>query len=221
MKLKQIGLLAALASAGIVPAHAQTGVAITEVAPWSSGDSPVGHDWFELTNTGAAAISLSGWSMDDSSATPGVAALSGVTSIAAGQSAIFIESDGSDNATFIDTWFGGNAPAGFLIGNYQGSGVGLSTGGDAVNVFDGAGVLQASVNFGASSVGQTFDNAAGINGTISQLSMVGVNGAFVAAHDASETGSPGTIAAVPEPASVALMLAGLGLVGAAVRRRHA
>ena len=61
-----------------------------------------------------------------------------------------------------------------------------------------AGVLQANVSFGASPAGPsfpTFDNAAGLNNAaISQLSVAGVNGAFVAANDANEIGSPGTIA---------------------------
>ncbi len=104
---------------------ASAAVAITEVAPWSSGNSPVGADWFELTNTGAAALDITGWSMDDSSATPGVAPLAGIGSIAAGQSVIFIEGDATTAAAFVSTWFGASAPAGFQIGSYHGSGVGL------------------------------------------------------------------------------------------------
>ena len=215
-------LCAASAVTAVLPAHAA--VAITEVAAWSSGNSPVAADWFELTNTGTAAIELAGWSMDDNSATAGVAALSGVTRLAAGQSVIFIEGNGSADAAFIATWFGANAPAGLVIGHYSGSGVGLGTGGDAVNVFDAAHVLQANVGFGASPSSApfaTFDNGAGLNGTISQLSVAGVHGAFVAAGDAAEIGSPGTIAAVPEPATWALMLAGIGLAGSLTRVRRA
>jgi hypothetical protein len=54
--------------------------------------------------------------------------------------------------------------------------------------------------------------------TLSQLSWIGVNGAFLAAAG-SEIGSPGLIAAVPEPETYAMMLLGLGLVGAATRKR--
>ena len=57
--------------------------------------------------------------------------------------------------------------------------------------------------FGTSPAGPsfpTFDNAAGLNNaTISILSAVGVNGAFVAANDSAEIGSPGTIGAAPAP----------------------
>ena len=172
---------------------------ISEVAPWSSGNSPVGGDWFELTNSGSSAIGLSGWRMDDSSASfASSAALSGIGSIAAGESVIFLETDdlAVTAGLFIDTWFGGNAPAGLRFGAYTGGGVGLSTGGDAVNLYDGTGVLQASVSFGASPEGPfpSFNNAAGLNNApITTVSAVGQNGAIAAAADPQEIGSPGTI----------------------------
>ncbi len=171
---------------------------ISEVAPWSSGNSPVGADWFEITNTGQIAVNISGWKMDDSSNSFGSAVtLNGITSIAPGESVIFIETSdlAGKTAAFLANWFGANPPAGLHIGNYSGGGVGLSTGGDAVNLFNGSGVLQANVVFGASPAGPfpTFDNWAGINNaTISQLSAAGINSGFVAANAASEVGSPGT-----------------------------
>ncbi len=113
------------------------------------------------------------------------------------RSAIFIDTDdlAAAKAAFIDLWFDGNAPAGLQIGSYSGSGVGLSTGGDAVNLYNGSGVLQASVSFGASPSGPdfaTFANDAGLDDVaVAGLSVAGVNGALVAAQDAHETGSPG------------------------------
>ncbi len=89
-------------------------------------------------------------------------------------------------------------PAGFLVGFYGGVGVGLSSSGDAVNLFDALGNRITGVSFGASVTGFTFDNSAGLGSTtlplpvISTLSAAGVNGAFLAA-DGVETGSPGTI----------------------------
>lgn len=173
-------------------------VLITEVAPWSSGDSAVGADWFELTNVSSAAIDITGWKVDDSSASFGSAAvLNGVTTLAPGESAIFIETSDlpGKTAAFLGNWFGGSPPASFQIGSYSGGGLGLSTSGDGVNIFNAAGVLQASVSFGASPSGPvfaTFDNTAGLNAaTISQLSVIGTNGAFAAAANANEVGSPG------------------------------
>ena len=54
----------------------------------SSGNNPYTGDWFELTNTGGAAVDIAGWKMDDNSDSSGLAvALNGVTSIPAGRSA--------------------------------------------------------------------------------------------------------------------------------------
>ncbi len=195
---------------------------VTEVAPWSSGNSPVGADWFELTNTGASAVDISGWRVDDSSNSfASSLALLGVGSINAGQSVIFVEGTAATANNFITNWFGPSAPANFAIGFYSGSGIGLSTSGDAVNIFNASGTLQASVTFGASdnvSPFQTFDNAAGLTGAISTLSVAGVNGALIAVNSTTEIGSPGTIAAVPEPETYALMLVGLGLIGFSSRK---
>lgn len=88
-------------------------------------------------------------------------------------------------------------------------------------------MLRASVSFGASdSVApyQSFDNAARLDGvTLSQFSVAGVNGAFIAAGDSSEIGSPGlaalTVSAVPETDTNLLLLAGLGTVAFVSRKR--
>ena len=195
------------------------------MAPWGSGSSPYAADWFELTNTGSAAVSISGWKFDDNTNAFGSSvALNGITSIAAGESVIFLEtaSPTTVGASFLSTWFG--TSGGPRIGSYTGTGVGLGTSGDAVNIFDGSGTLQARVAFGASdaiSPFQSFNNAAGLNNaTISLLSEVGTNGAFVALNDIAEIGSPGLIAAVPGPESYAFMLAGLALAGAIARKRN-
>ncbi|SKA86079.1 Uncharacterized protein YjiK [Prosthecobacter debontii] len=174
-------------------------IIISEVAPWSSGSSPVGADWFELTNTSSSSVDITGWKVDDDSASFASAiALSGITSIAPGESVIFIESSTpTDTASlFLSTWFGGSPPAGLQIGTYSGSGIGLSTGGDQVNVYDGSGVLQSSVTFGSSPTGPfpTFNNAAGLTSArITTMSVVGVNDAFTAANDSDAVGSPGTV----------------------------
>ncbi|MBL9145880.1 MAG: lamin tail domain-containing protein [Verrucomicrobiaceae bacterium] len=171
---------------------------ITEVAPWSSSNSPgVLADWFELTNVSSNAVTLTGYKMDDNSFTFGSAvALNGITTIAPGESVIFIETSDLPGKTtaFINTWFGGTAPSGLQIGNYTGSGVGLSSGGDGVIIFNAAGTEQCRVSFGASTgpVYRTFDNTLAQNNvTVSLLSQAGVNGAFVAPANASEVGSPG------------------------------
>ncbi|MDO9199608.1 lamin tail domain-containing protein [Rhodoferax sp.] len=223
LKKPLLGAIATLLTAGAVVAHAD--VRITEVAPWGSGNSSVGADWFELTNTGTSALNITNWKVDDNSNSfASAVALNNVTSIAAGQSVVFIEGNATTAASFTANWFGADVPAGFAIGYYSGSGLGLSATSDAVNIFNASGVVQARVTFGASdssSPYQTFDNAAGLdNSLITQLSVAGTNGAFVASNSAIEIGSPGTIAAVPEPETHAMLLAGLGLIGAIARKRQ-
>ena len=210
----RMAFIMALVLSVVVPT--QAGIIISEVHPGGSGNGTYAADWIELTNTGPAAEIITGWKMDDSSASAATAApMSGVVSIAPGQSAVFAESSGSNpcatiTTNFIQAWFGGSAPSGFTMGCYQGSGVGLSTGGDGVVIFDSLNAVVAGVTFGASSSGITFDNAAGIGSSapaypaISTLSAVGVNGAFQSS-DTAEVGSPGV---VPEPSAVLLLCLG-------------
>lgn len=123
-----------------------------------------------------------------------------VRSLAAGETAVFIEGDTTKAAAFNTAWFGSSVPAGLQIGTYSGSGIGFGSGGDQVNVFDSAGDRITGVSFGAATAGVSFDNAAGIGGTtqppptITTLSAAGTNGAFTAG---GETGSPGTIVQPP------------------------
>ena len=218
--MKKAILITSLLAAGIAPVQAQ--IRITEVAPWGGATTglvipPYATDWFELTNLDLFSVTITGWQMDDSSNGTGKVNLTGITSIAAGESVIFTEN--AATASFLNTWFGGTPPAGLQIGNYTGSAVGLSQTGDAVNIYDGSAVLQANVVFSLSDATapfQTFDNTAALNNTtISTLSLVGTNGAFVAVNDSGEIGSPGV---VPEPGSLALLLGGAALLG--LRRRR-
>jgi uncharacterized protein YjiK len=202
--LSQIGVNGAFAAINDLPQIGSPGnvgkLIISEVAPWASGSSPLAADWFELTNTKAVALNITGWKVDDNSQSPVAAvALSGITSINPGESVIFIETTDLPGKTtlFKSNWFGSNPPSGLRIGNYTGSGVGLGTSGDQVNIYNATSTTpEASVLFGASptTTFATFDNTAGFNTTttaVSSLSAVGVNGAFVAVNSATEIGSPG------------------------------
>jgi hypothetical protein len=240
---------------------ASAGVVITEVDPFgSNGSDGYSADWFELTNTGTSAVNLTGWSMLDNhaasnSTTPyaagatisignlsgsnktfGAALLTlagGQTSLAAGQSAIFLESpaaaSNSASSTIIQNfetaWFGSAAPAGLLVGTYNdgtAANYGLSQTADMVNIFSGSAAssaLVASVAFGADggTPVSTFDNSAGLNNaTLLQKSIAGTDGAFVSASGL-ELGSPGTISAVPLPGTYGLLLSALGALAITFR----
>jgi uncharacterized protein YjiK len=200
-------------------------LAITEVDP-SGSSASYGADWFELTNTGPLAVDLSRWTMDDSSnaLSSSVSMTVGSASpiLAPGQSIVFAEDpadagvgSGSEplatlstdlaglESAFDTAWFpGGTAPSNFLFGIYGGKGVGLSTSGDAVNLFDASGSHVTGVTFGAAPSSSsppvaTFDNTAG-GSSVSTLSQVGTNGAILSANGA-EIGSPGVVGTPPPP----------------------
>ena len=195
----------------------QTGLRITEVAATGSSHSYAA-DWFELTNIGLLAVDITGWKMDDNSfLAANAVALSGVTSIAPGQSVVFAETSNlaTTKTAFVSAWFTGSAPVGFTMGAYTGSGVGLSAGGDGVIIFNSSNAQMAKVSFGTASATNTFDNAQGLDNTaISLLSVAGVNGAFSAS---TLVGSPGT---VPLPAAVWLLGSVLTGIGALRSRRR-
>ena len=210
--MKKITVLVPLFAALIGASTARAQLIISEVDAAGSGNTNYAADWFELKNTGSVALNITGWRMDDSSASAATSvALRGLTSIAPGQIVIFLEgnatgtTDATIDANFRTAWFGGSVPAGLTVANYGGSGVGLSTSGDGVNIFNASSNLVVGVSFGANVSPATFDNTAGLSGAISQLSVVGVNGAFATFNpNPSEIGSPGVVSVVPEPSTLAL-----------------
>jgi hypothetical protein len=146
------------------------------------------------------AVDITGWKIDDNSQSPTAAvALSGITSINPGESVIFIETNDltGKKATFLSNWFGTNPPSSLRIGNYTGTGVGLGSGGDQVNLYNTTSSTPVtSVLFGTSptTTYATFDNTAGLNTIttpVTKLSATGTNGAFVAVNSSNEIGSPG------------------------------
>jgi hypothetical protein len=194
-----------------IPSHAQ--LAITEVLPTGSGDSPYAADWFELTNIGGSAVNISGYKMDDGSNSFAVSVfLNGITSIAPGESVIFLETNDlpATLPLFQSAWFT-SIPPGLQIGSYTGSGVGLGNGGDGISIFDSFGSLVDIVSFGAATTDVTFGYNPDTN-TFGALSVAGVHGAYTA--PSGEIGSPG---AIPEPSTWALLI--LGCLGAFVLHR--
>lgn len=146
MKMLHAAFVAAALAAAAQ--HASASVVITEVDPYgSNGSDGYSADWFELTNTGTAAVSVAGWTMIDNHAasntstpyatgatisigntkdTPAALTLAnGQTTLGAGQSAVFLESPNSAAssaaliAAFETAWFGSKVPSGLLVGTYD------------------------------------------------------------------------------------------------------
>lgn len=198
----------AAAAVMMLAANAGAAITITEAHPSGSGGA-TGVDWFELTNLGSTTINLAGYRVDDSSNSLALSQpLNGVASIAPGESVVFIESAaGAAVAGFRTSW---NLSAAVQVGFYSGSGLGLSTSGDGVNIFNAGGTNIAGVSFGAATSGVTF----GFNPVTSTFGAVSVAGQFGAYTSAdSEVGSPGLI---PAPSAAAL----IGLAGLAAGRRR-
>ena len=157
-------------------------------------------DWFELSNVGDAAVDITGWKMDDNSFNSSFAVpLNGVTNIASGESVVFIEDATTNNVAAFKSFWGGMTNK--QVGTYTGSGVGLSSSGDGVVVFDAAGTEINRVSFGAATTGSSFywvyDSSGNVaSATSGTLSSSGTLGAYTSTTNSTYTGtntaSPGT-----------------------------
>ncbi|MDP4730535.1 MAG: choice-of-anchor I family protein [Flavobacteriales bacterium] len=145
MKKSLLGLLLIVCSLSL-----QSQVRITEVM--SSGGTS---DWFELTNYGSTAIDITGWKVDDNSFNFATSVLlNGVTSIAPNERVMFCENANAAYASTFRTFWG--LAADVQVGTYIGSGIGLSSSGDGVIVFDASGIEVWRVSFGAATAGSSF-----------------------------------------------------------------
>ncbi len=95
-------------------------------------------EFVELTNLDTVAVDLTGWSFDDDSAVPGTFDLSGLGTIAPGESVIFTEIEAAD---FIMDW---GISGVTVLGN---SAPGLG-GDDVINIFDASGTVVDQLAYG-------------------------------------------------------------------------
>jgi hypothetical protein len=145
MKKSLLGLLLLVCSLSI-----QSQVRITEVM--SSGGTT---DWFELTNYGVDSVNISGWKFDDNSFNFATSVLlNGVTSVAPNERVMFCENASAAYASTFRTFWG--LASDVQVGTYTGSGIGLSSSGDGVVVFDASGTEVWRVSFGAATAGSSF-----------------------------------------------------------------
>ncbi len=215
--MKASTTITALGAALFAASAASAQLVITEI--WQGVDGP-DHttDWFELTNFGATDLDITGWVFDDESADPVEGAVfEGLTTIAAGQSVIFVEGGSAEAALFAQVW---NLNPNTQVGWHDGPGLGQ--GGDAVFIFDGAAPsanVIASQAFGSTSGGQSwFWNPTTMSWN-DELSIAGQFGAYESNFGPDTTfpavGSPGL---VPTPGTVSIFA--IGAMGALRRRRN-
>ena len=207
----KIQALCAVGAIAIVASSASASLRITEAM--SSSGSGGTADWFEVTNYGSSAIDISGYRMDDNSFNfANSVALLGITSIAAGETVIFVEG-GTDG---FQTFWGGLS--GVQIGSYSGSGVSFSSSGDGVVLFTSGGVeATARATFGAATTGSSFyfDQSSNV-GIVSTVGTIGTQVTFATTGSVVNVGSLGTAIGIPGPGALAL----LGVAGLAARRRR-
>jgi hypothetical protein len=175
---------------------------ITEVcAAQSTNGASGGHnDWWELTNFDDFTVDLHSYRFDDNSAALSFSTvLSNATSIAPGESVIFVE--GMSPAAFRAWWGADNLPTNLQIISYTGAGLGLSSLGDALNLWNSNASEDfdtvASEVFSTATTGVTF----GWNPEAEYFGDLSINGLYGAfrAVDGSDLGSPGYIRAPMRP----------------------
>ena len=198
--------IVALAAFGFSFSSAQ--IRITEVM--SSSGTGGTEDWFELTNFGTTSVDITGWKMDDNSFDyTNAVALNGITTIASGESVIFLEVKSKGNPAvdvpaFKTFWWGASANA-TQVGYYTGSGVGLGSTGDGLIIFDATepvGIKVDSVSFDTATVGSSFYWTYDISLNVVEngaVSTVGVKDGYIADqvtitsdNSVGNIGSPGT-----------------------------
>ena len=216
-------LAATVLAAGLANA-AHADVRITE---WMYNPVKTSGEFIELTNLGTTAVDLTGWSFDDNSRAPDSQSLSAFGILQAGESVVFAESSA---VTFRSEWslaatvkvIGGNT------NNLARS--------DEINIYDASNVLVDRLTYNDQGTGTVKGpRTQGVSGNPGSLVAIGANNASLwvlsAVGDAEgswkttagDIGNPGVSSfapAVPEPETYAMMLAGLGLLGIAARRRR-
>lgn len=212
------------------PVWAVFDLQITEIWPGNEpGENQTG-DWFEVTNVGdmdwtSAAGTL--YFDDSSPSAENADEIFGVSTIAAGESVVFVDDDNSD--PFLATeiiwkglWTGPLTAAGQSVpqvGYYAGSG--LSGGGDEVNLFlDTDGTLEDTDLIATASYvdadafgGRSWDVVNSLYSGSSYAVVTGVND-----MGNPSTGTPGFAPIVPEPTACALLAIAAGMAGLGRRR---
>lgn len=178
---------------------ARADLVITEVMSSSAHTKPItgtglDADWWELTNTGPAAVDLTGYSWDDN--TPSPSFFPNGTSIAAGESIIILQdSTGGYNTAWKAAW--GLTTTQVLSSQNFTPGAGgqlfssFSSTADSVSLFDDNGIEVASVDIGVATTGRSFAFLQDARPILGFISVSGKHGAYLSTVTTPDIASPG------------------------------
>lgn len=195
-------------SVGVLTAAASAQVRITELM-YNGNDG----EFIEITNTGASPVSMVGWSFDDNSRAFGSFSLDALGTLAPGQSAVITEIDA---AIFRTNW---GLSASVPVIGLNDQNLGRS---DEANIYNGSTLVDRLTFNDQAGLGPRAQNNSIITLPANWGAGTAVNWFYSASGDAYGThvglnGDIGNPGIVPTPGAAALL--GLGLVGAARRRR--
>ncbi len=173
---------------GIVPT---VDLQITEVMAGSvHANSLVNGDWFEITNVGASAVNLAGFSWDDDSKIVGTYVFPNIT-LLAGQSLIVLDEDSVNVQAWTNIW--SQTPNGIKVvarNQMTPSGfAGLSQSGDRIYLWDASNAIVDTIAYTSYTAGSSLVFANGVN---QGQSVNGVNGAYTSLGN--DIGSPANLA---------------------------
>ena len=188
---KTLLLLPALA----LPLSAQ--LRITEVMSNSNhSDTAANGDWFEITNTGATAVNIAGYSFDDDDRISGASGGFPPYLLQSGASMVVLND--APDTTFRSLW---NLDLSIRvitkseISNFPG----LGSAGDEVNLFNNSGGLIDRFTFGAATEGFSFAKYNDGQSVPGGLSSNNVLGAYESDDPNEDIASPGISSDVPSP----------------------
>lgn len=212
-------LCAAALAAVLATTSAQAQVQITE---WMYNGNGATGEYVEFTNLSSAPVDFTGWSFDDDSRAAGTISLSAIGVLVPGASALITE--GAD-VDFRAAWgLGASVP---LVGSNT-TNLGRA---DEINLFDASGALVDRLAYGDVAFPGTVraQNFSANPLTLAELVPATVTTGWVLASvgdgfgsyasTLGDIGNPGVFAPVPEPGTLALLLAGTAVVGGVARRR--